>query len=679
MARKNTKKSNALNKSVAKHRPATIEKTMPKLASAQSASAWWTNTRWQSIIIFLFSSLLYINTLSHQYAQDDAIVLYDNMFTTKGLEGISSIFQYDTFYGFFKEEGKASLVAGGRYRPLSLVLFAMGWEFFGNNPVIYHLMNVFWYALTCLILYWLILRLLSLQQDKLQVQFIAFATALLFAAHPIHTEAVANIKGRDEILTLLGSLTALYAIVRAYDEKKLVWLILGGFSFFLALLAKENAITFLAVAPLTFWVFRKAKLGEIVLYTLPLLIIATAFLALRAAVLGFNFSEPTKELMNNPYLKIESNEWVAFSFAEWSATIIFTLGKYVALLFFPHPLTHDYYPRHVNIMQWNDWQVLLSAATYVVLLVYALLRLPKRDLVSYGILFYLITLSIVSNVVFPIGTNMGERFVFMPSVGFCFLIGVLLWRLNEYWSKPKHDKQIPLANFSFIALGLFLLPFSYKTITRNGVWKDNFTLFTTDIEVSKNSAKLRNGVAGVLIEQGIKETNQAKQQQYFQEAIGHLNEAIKIHPTYQNAYLLMGNAHNFLRQYETSIAYYEQALKINPNYKDAQQNLAITYRDAGRYYGQELNNPIKSIEFLEKANTLQPNDWETLRLLGIAFGVSGQTTKAIDYLEQANVLSPNNAGILYNLGAAYGSIGAIEKANTYITQAKALDPTIGNN
>lgn len=130
MARKNTKKSNALNKSVAKHRPATIEKTMPKLASAQSASAWWTNTRWQSIIIFLFSSLLYINTLSHQYAQDDAIVLYDNMFTTKGLEGISSIFQYDTFYGFFKEEGKASLVAGGRYRPLSLVLFAMGWEFF---------------------------------------------------------------------------------------------------------------------------------------------------------------------------------------------------------------------------------------------------------------------------------------------------------------------------------------------------------------------------------------------------------------------------------------------------------------------------------------------------------------------------------------------------------------------
>jgi tetratricopeptide (TPR) repeat protein len=679
MARKNTKKLNAPNKPLAKQHHEAIEKKIPEPSSTQSTSTWWTNTVWQSIIIFFCSGLLYINTLSHQYAQDDAIVLYDNMFTTKGLEGIPGIFQYDTFYGFFKEEGKANLVAGGRYRPLSLVLFAVGWEFFGNNPMIYHLMNVFWYALTCLMLYWLILRMLSWQQDKLQVHFIAFATALLFAAHPIHTEAVANIKGRDEILTLLGSLTALYAMVRAYDEKKIIWLAFGGFSFLLALLAKENAITFLAVVPLTFWVFRKAKLGATLLYTLPLLTMAIIFLALRAAVLGFNFSEPTKELMNNPYLKIENNEWVAFSFLEWSATIMFTLGKYIALLFFPHPLTHDYYPRHVDIMQWNNWQVLLSAAAYVGLLGYALMRLPKRDWVSYGILFYLITLSIVSNIVFPIGTNMGERFIFMPSIGFCFVIVVLIWRLNEYWSKPKQDKQIRLVASSFIILGLLLLPFSYKTIIRNSAWKDNFTLFTTDIEVSQNSAKLRNGVAGVLIEQGTKEINQVKQQQYFQEAIGHLKEAVKIHPTYQNAYLLMGNAYNFLRQYETSIAYYEQALRINPNYKDAQQNLAITYRDAGRYYGQELNNPVKSIEFLEKANTLQPNNWETLRLLGIAYGVSGQTTKAINYLEQANALSPNNASVLYNLGAAYGSIGEIEKANTYMSQAKALDPSIGNN
>ncbi|NJK83558.1 MAG: tetratricopeptide repeat protein [Saprospiraceae bacterium] len=288
---------------------------------------------------------------------------------------------------------------------------------------------------------------------------------------------------------------------------------------------------------------------------------------------------------------------------------------------------------------------------------------------SYSILFYFITLSIVSNIVFPIGTNMGERFLFMPSVGFCLAISVLLWQVHQRLFDTKSNRAVPIATPIFMALGVVLLLFSYKTITRNGAWKDNFTLFTTDIEVSKNSAKLRNGVAGILIEEGTKEKNSNRQQQYFQEAIGHLKEAINIHPTYQNAYLLMGNAHNFLRQYETAISYYEQALKINPNYQEAIQNLAITYRDAGRYYGQELKNPSKSIEFLLKAYAIQPNDWETARLLGIAYGVSGQTLQAIDYLEKANVLSPNNASILYNLGAAYGSVGQVEKQhNTWSRQ-----------
>ncbi|NJK83557.1 MAG: hypothetical protein HC912_06790 [Saprospiraceae bacterium] len=361
-------------------KPATgeLKKKVSTTSLVKPIAPFWTSVRKQSIIIFLFSGLLYINTLSHQYTQDDAIVLYDNIFTTKGIQGISGILQYDTFYGFFKEEGKANLVAGGRYRPLSLVLFAVGWEFFGNTPIAYHLMNVFWYGLTCLLLYWLMLRLLDKHNNQQQIYFIAFATALLFAAHPVHTEVVANIKGRDEILTLLGSLATLYATIRAYDEKKPIWYFVAGFSFFLALLAKENAITFLAIVPLSLWVFRQAKLKAMVGYTLPLFVMGIAFLGLRASVLGANFSAPTLELMNNPYLKIENNTWVAFSFAEWSATITFTLGKYVALLFFPHPLTHDYYPRHVDIMQWHHWQVCISALIQLLLLGYALFRLPNE-------------------------------------------------------------------------------------------------------------------------------------------------------------------------------------------------------------------------------------------------------------------------------------------------------------
>jgi tetratricopeptide (TPR) repeat protein len=105
--------------------------------------------------------------------------------------------------------------------------------------------------------------------------------------------------------------------------------------------------------------------------------------------------------------------------------------------------------------------------------------------------------------------------------------------------------------------------------------------------------------------------------------------------------------------------------------------LGITYREAGRYYGEQRGDATKSIGYLENALQLKPQDVEVLRLLGIAYGVSGQPDKTATYLERALVLSPQNASILYNLSAAYGQLGQTEKAQTYFDRAKAIDPTIG--
>ncbi|MEM6696993.1 MAG: tetratricopeptide repeat protein [Bacteroidota bacterium] len=631
---------------------------------------WWTNTSLHSVLIFLFASLLYINTISHDYTQDDAIVLYDNMFTTQGFEGIGGLLTKDTFFGFFKVEGKANLVAGGRYRPLTLIQFAMGWQFFGNQPWVYHLMNIFWYALTCLMVYWLLLRMLNRYSSKIYIYFIALGTALLFAAHPIHVEAVANIKGRDEIMTMLGSLAALYFALRASDEKKNWMYVLSAALFFLGILAKENAITFLAVVPLSFFVFRRASVMESLAKTLPLFIAAGIYLVIRFSIIDFD-NEPSRELMNNPYLKIENGQWVDFTFGEWSATIMFTLGKYLQLLTFPHPLTHDYYPRQVDIMTWGNWQVLLSFAFYIGITIYALFRLPKHDPVSYGILYFIITLSIVSNIVFPIGTNMGERFIFVPSLGFCFVAMVLLWRLAKQLNAQKitqiSNLKIPLGITAII-----VLLFSAKTFTRNFVWKDNFTLFTTDIYTSPNSGKLRNAMGGTLLERATKETDESKQNQLIKEAKGHLQEAIRIHPTYKNAYLLLGNANNYSQDYEAAIQYYEQALQLDDSYQEAINNLGITYREAGKYYGVQQNNAVKAIEYLEKARQITPNEVEVLDLLGTAYGINGQPQKTIEILEKAIQIQPNRVNTLRNLGAAYGQLGNKAKAQEYLNRAAAL-------
>jgi hypothetical protein len=97
-------------------------------------------------LVFAFGSLLYLNTLTHEFTQDDAIVIYDNMYTTKGISGIKGLFTKDTFFGFFKEEGKAKLVSGGRYRPLTPAMFALEYQIVGKNPFLGHLINILLYG-----------------------------------------------------------------------------------------------------------------------------------------------------------------------------------------------------------------------------------------------------------------------------------------------------------------------------------------------------------------------------------------------------------------------------------------------------------------------------------------------------------------------------------------------------
>ncbi len=655
-----------------------------------------------SWIIFSLGVALYANTLFFDYTVDDAIVIYDNEFTTKGVAGIPGLLKYDTFRGFFKVEGKENLVAGGRYRPLTPVMYALEVQLFSpkkldasGQPVkdkdgdtvfdpyqggrinavklVGHLVNVLLYALTCVVVFWLLLKMLSPGGQAVAstgyAPFVALTAALLFTVHPIHTEVVANVKGRDEIVSLLGSLAALYLSLRAFYEKKPKLSLAAAVLFFLALLSKENAITFLAVVPLTYFFLTKAKFGKIASQTFPFAAAAAVFLILRTSVLGFDLGgEPPRELMNNPFLKLVGNQYVDFTPGEKMATIFYTLGKYVQLLVFPHPLSHDYYPRAVEIMTFGDWQVILSVLLFAGMGIYALLRLTKKDPVSYGILFFISTLSIASNIVFPIGTNMSERFVYMPSVGFTLVAAVLFYRATGSWGRPTK---------AVVGVGLaVLLALSIKTFTRNFAWKDNFTLFTTDIEAVPNSAKLRNAVGGELIAQSLKPENAARKTDMLTEATGHLTEAVKIHPGYKNPFLLLGNAYNYLQQYEASIQAYQQALKLDPNYAEARNNLAITYRDAGRYFGEQKGDLNKSLGYLLQSYEMSPGDYETVRLLGVAYGISGNIGKAIEFFTKALELEPGNADANYNLGTAYFNAGQPERGQEFIQKAKEINPNI---
>ncbi len=703
----------------------------PKVTAQKTAvkSGFLRNSRLHLIILAALAAVLYANTLGCDYTWDDAIVITDNDFTKSADFG--NIFTKDTFHGFFKQ--KKNLVAGGRYRPLTLAMFAVEYQI-TESPFLGHLMNIFWYALTGIVLYLVLLKLINPERrDDLKLWFIPLIASLLFMAHPIHTEAVSNIKGRDEIITLLGGLAALYFALRAYYEKNNLWMLLSGLLFFLGLLAKENAITFLAVVPLAFYFFTKADFLQIAKYTLPLVVAAVAFLMIRFSVLGVDFGTTSSDLMNNPFMKVENGLWVDFTLAERLATIMFTLGKYLQLLVAPVTLTHDYYPRQVGIMSFTDWRVILSLLAYVGMGVYGLARMFRarpqplkedQNIIAFGILFFLITLSIVSNIVFPIGTNMSERFMFMPSVGFALVAATLLWGLAEFLHKKEIASIADLKGVMAI-VAVVLILFSVKTIHRNLAWKDNFTLFSTDIKTSNNSAKLLNAMGGELTARALFPENANKKNAMLAEAIGYLKKAVEIHPTYANAYLLLGNAHNYSEQYDPAIEYYKKSEQYKSNYKEAMNNMAITYRAAaisfleekkdvnkiepylkqalsgfertqklypdypglneniglvhrtfGRYYGEIRQDANEALVHLERARKYDPKDTETLRLMSLCYGISKQTDKMIVTLEQLIEQQPDR-GILYlNLSTAYAEKGDLQKAEQLRQKAYQLQPNL---
>jgi len=312
-----------------------------------------------------------------------------------------------------------------------------------------------------------------------------FLAILLFVIHPVHTEVVANVKGRDEIMTLLGALGTLYCVFKFVATKNYLFYFFSACTFFLALLSKENALTFLAVIPLSLYFFTKTSTKNIFLSLVPLLLAAAAYLWIRYLVIGYFLSSdgaPITDIMNNPFYGLSSSEKFA--------TIFYTLGLYIKLLFFPHPLTHDYYPFQIPIINWSDIRAIGPLLAYIGLGIIALVGLKRKTILSYGIIVYLATLSIVSNIPFTVGTFMNERFLFMPTMGFCLILAWFLAKKLPNFLKQSYIKNKAVTNYIGLGvLGLFVLGFTIKTTDRVPDWKNRMSLNLSGATSSPNSAR----------------------------------------------------------------------------------------------------------------------------------------------------------------------------------------------
>jgi len=421
------------------------------------------------LLFVAFAFLLYAQCIPYGYVLDDKIVLSENEYTTSGLSGIADIFRYDTFQGYFSE--RKDLLEGGRYRPLSLVTFAIETEIAGLNPKVSHSINTILYGI-CVWLVYLLMNLLVGGKNKWWWS-IPFLTAIIYLVHPVHTEAVANIKGRDELMAMIFALLTTIASVRYGINGKIKHLIFAAILFMLGILSKENVITFLAVIPLAMWVFGKGSMKRIATTFGILFSVFAIYLFTRYQIFGYILGDnEVTDIMNNPFADMDASQKFGSK--------LYTMYEYLRLSFVPHPFTHDYYPYHIpKVGVFGHWKPIAAIIMHVALLVYSVMGFKKHRVISFSIWFYIVTISIVSNFVVGVGTFMNERFIFISSMGVCLVIAYLLMKASEKWK----------AGLAYTLAGCILLLFSVKTITRVPVWESALTLNQAAVKVSTKSAR----------------------------------------------------------------------------------------------------------------------------------------------------------------------------------------------
>ena len=633
MAKRKSKKANKIKK-----KP--VEKPRVKPIIPFFSEGFWKENWWKALIIFIIPFVIYFQATNFGYVLDDQIVITDNKFTTEGLSGIDDLLTTESMTGYFGEQ--KNLVQGNRYRPLSLITFAIEHEISGGlNPALSHWMNIILYGLTGLLLF----RVLSMMMRKTNAVSwwlaIPFLASIFFITHPIHSEAVANIKGRDEIMALLFSLATLYTSLRYMDKKNLMWMAASCVLFFLALLSKENSITFLAVIPLTIYFFSEHK-WKFNLRLLGALIVTTIlYLALRFSVAGVpQFDQEITDLMNNPFL--------GMSGGEKKATIMFTLYKYIQLYLFPHPLNHDYYPYAIPKLGWGDIRSIGSLLLYVGIVFWGIRGIKKKKISSYAILFYLATLSIVSNIVINLGTFMNERFIYMSSVGLAILAAYVIGdKLGRWKGKTGMITASALA-------GLMVLGYCYKTFTRVPDWESALTLNKSAVANGSNSARANSFMATALYNQGL-ETQGMGKFVILEDAYEYAEKAVKIHPTYQNGNLM-----------KAGIA--AELYKADRDEKKLLKRFAevMSKRPDVSYLTQYL-------EYLEpRTNDLNYlMDWYVKTSLNEVMIQSRQPKWALHYLNRAYLIDNNDKKVLEALAQVYTRLGDQNKANQFLQLAQA--------
>jgi hypothetical protein len=765
-------------------------------------------------VIGLVGFVFYITSVNGEYALDDGIIIHQNDHVIKGVRGIKDIMTRDAYESFYRRMCATDQLAGGRYRPLSVVSFALEQEIIGsyrtglymkvqdenkngildkdmvnyispcgrpetnyeyndfvdvngdgmaqpnecyncwdlnknfqNEPGedlnidgifneidcqvygarVRHFNNIWTYALGCMFLFLVFSRYFFRTNQDL-----AFLTALLFTCHPIHSEAIANVKSRDEIFSLIFiSLTFLYVFkyIESKSNKQLFW---ACVMFLLALLSKEYAVMLLFLVPLAVYTFtendfdvktffKTSEFKQTIYVGLAFAISAFMMLYLKRDfdmhalpgakpirsfwlfpfiyigigifLMGTNKKNNFHKLMSwfyfvmlfylamrlvavklkpgVPDTEILNNPYLLADQQERIATKGYVLLKYLILQVFPHPLSSDYSYNTIEYRHFTSWDFLLSLALHISMVVMAIKLTLKKHILGFAMMTYILFALMIGNVLMDIGATMGERLIFHSNMGFCIAMGYLILKgFDKLSTITLPVRRIALT--AIVAVVTFL--YGCKTWERNFDWKNDVTLFLKDVKTMPNSVLVLGNAGARWVDLAdTKEVTGVNIPGQDSTRYNDYNGTLVItdEEVKQGGYANKREAALY-----KGIGFLKHAIELHPRYVNGYLNLGLA--------SFKLRKDFEALYYWKNAERLYPNNpylrnyyqvfSNDLKNRGAqAFNRGRMDSAAIAY-RKWTILLPNDPEAWYNLGGAYFNQGKYFHAKHAWERALQLNP-----
>jgi protein O-mannosyl-transferase len=554
------------------------------------------------LLIVVLAFLTYSNALRGGFVWDDELQIVKN-WQIRGLSYIPSAFS-SAFWTFADPEAGAHT---NFYRPVQTLSYIAAFQIGGLAPWPFHLINILLHTLASALVYLICV--------ELQISPAAAAIgAAIFATHPVHTETVAWAAGTPDASCAVFYFLSLLLWLRFMRTTQQKWRWMSAASFLVALFSKEMAVTLPVIVVLIMFKEGRVKsLKKTAVDVAPLLFAGVIYMSARLMALGF---------ISTTHLNIQA------SFLDWATLALRVFGQYIQYALIPYPLS----AYHLIALHFTDR--ILSTVLYVFLIVIAAYAAFSLDRRIRGIGLWAIAFAVMLIPVFNFTgislTFFAERYLYIPSLAVSIIVGLILSRFGR-------NAMIPMMGV-IAAFGIY-------SFARNRDWSSDEKLYASILRVQPEVAHIRNNLADIYIKAGqddlakanleaslkslasktyLQADNEkyraevglgalAARHQQYAEAKDHLNEALKINPRGDWAYLYLGGvvmegegnyelamqlfrkamdlgpvnevARDYmgvalfnLKRYKEAVPYFQEALKINPTYKDAQAHLDMVSR-----------------------------------------------------------------------------------------------------